>query len=300
MGYDDNAVSYPDALSRYVDEFADRFEANYTGPCERYGVTARLALGHGITVFYARVEERDEHLLLPLGGEESDPAEVRRLQNAVRGFAGPQAERVADALESHLETTYDRIETVEGYAFFLRCPYAPALGGQPTLVLQAYPNPASASLSVGPTPKHTDDPDDLEACIAKGTPTASVEDYVDRLVHRVDAAVEEELLARRVVDRVDRSPLETLGFRRQTAKPVPDSLHPEHAGKEGELWQMPASKADWVTGSNGFVRLWRLPDGTGLVDPVGLDEADGDPVTATASRLTTAAGTAGGESRVET
>lgn len=287
MGFEDNEISFPDALPRYVDEFADRFEADYAGPSDRYRVTAQLALGHGITVFYAHVDERDEHLLLPLGGEESDPAEVRRLENVVRDFAGPNAAAVAGAFRTHLQATYERIRTVEGSAFFLGCQYAPALGGQPTMVLQAYPNPASESLSVGYTPKHANDVEDLEACIAKNVPTATVEDYVGRLVYRIDSAIYDERVARNVVEDLDRSTLEALGFRPQTTKPLPRSLHPTYGGTDAELWQVPASTAGWVAGSNGFLRVWHLPDGTGVIDPVGLDEPHEDVAAETKARLTT-------------
>jgi hypothetical protein len=285
MGFADNAVSFPDALPRYVEAFGDRFEDGYTGACDRYDVAARLAVGRGLTVFYAHVPDRDEHLLLPLGDEESDPTERRRLESVRRGFAGPKAAEVAGALQTHLETAYDRVRTVDGCACFLRCPYAPALGGQPTMILQAYANPESASLSVGPTSRHADDADELAACIAKQVPKATVEDYVDRLVSRVDAAVRDDLIDRNVIETVERPTLEARGFRRQTTKPVPQALHPEHGGCDADLWQVPASTADWVPGSNGFVRLWRLPDGTGLVDPVGVDGSDADAVDATASRL---------------
>lgn len=289
MGFEDNAVSFPDALPRYVDEFGERFEAEYDGPVDRYSVTAELAVGHGVTVLYAHVDERDEHVLLPFGDEESDPAEVRRLQEVIRGFAGPSAEAVADAFRTHLRTSYDRIRPVDGTVLFLRCQYAPALGGQPTLVLQAYANPVSESLSVGYTPMHTDDTGDLEGCIAKNVPTKTVEAFVDRLVYRIDSAMYEERVAKRVVERVGRERLAALGFREQTSKPLPRSLHPEHGETEATLWQAPASSVEWVSGSSGFVRVWRLADGTGIVDPVGLGDQQAEAVAATKSRLTAAA-----------
>lgn len=288
MGFEDNAVSCPDALSRYVDGFADRFGADYTGPSDRYRVTAQLAIGHGITLFYAHVTERDEHLLLRFGDEESDPAELRRLENVIRGFDGPDPGAVAEAFRGHLQASYDRIHTVDGSVLFLPCQYAPALGGQPTMVLQAYANPASESLSVGYTSKHTDDIEHLEGCISKNVPTTTVEDYVDRLLYRIDSAVYDERIARRVIEGIDRSRLEACGFRQQTTKSIPKSIHPEYGGTDGELWQVPASNAGWVEGSNGFVRVWRLPDGTAIIDPVGLDGPHEEAVAETKDRLPTA------------
>jgi hypothetical protein len=289
MGFEDNAVSAADALPRYVDEFGDRFEASYAGPIDRYRPTAHLAVDHGVTVFYAHVSELDEHLLLPLGDDDSDPAEVRRLEAVVRGLAGPNAADVAETLLTHLRTNYDRVERVDASVLRCRCQYAPALGGQPTMLLQAYANPASASLSVGYTPKHTDEPEDLEACVAKNVPTPTVEDYVDRLVYHIDAAIHEERIARPVIEEVGRDALAAHGFRRQTTKPVPESLHPEYGAADAELWQLPASNADWVDGSEGFLRIWRLSDGTGVVDPVTLEGSHEEAVTATTSRVTTAA-----------
>lgn len=288
MGFEDNSVSFPDALPRYVAEFADRFEGDYAGPCERYRVTAHLAVDHGITVFYAHVTDRDEHLLLRFGDEESDQTELRRLANVIRGFAGPNAGDVAGAFRTHLQANYDRIHPVSGSVLFLRCQYAPALGGPPTMVLQAYANPASESLSVGYTSKHTDDVGTLVSCIGKNVPAATLEDYVDRLTYRIDSAMYDDRIARTVIEEVAQSSLEACGFRHQTTKPLPQSLHPEYAGTEAELWQIPASTAGWVAGSNGFVRIWRLPDGPGIVDPVGLDGPDEEAVAETKSRLTTA------------
>ena len=285
MGFEDNSVSFPDALPQYVAEFADRFEADYAGPSERYHVTGQLATGHGFTVFYAHVRERDEHFLLPFGDEGSDQTELRRLENVIRGLEGPNAGEVAEAFRSHLRTSYDRIRAVDGVVFVLRCQYAPALGGQPTMILQAYANPASESLSVGYTPRNTDDVRELEAGIAKNVPTATVEAYVDRLVYRIDAAMRDERVARRVVEDVERDALAALGFREQTTKPLPRSLHPERAGADAALWQAPASNVDWVPGSSGFVRVWRLEDGTGIVDPVGLDGPAAEAVAETKSRL---------------
>lgn len=285
MGFEDNEITFPDALPRYVDEFVDRFAADYTGPLERYQVTTQLAIDHGVTVFYAHVSERDEHLLLPFGGEESDPAELSRLETVIRGFTCPDPSDVAAAFQTHLQERYDRVETVTGSVLFLRCQYAPRLGGQPTLVLQVYENPASESLSVGYTPRQTDDPQDLEACIAKNVPEPTVADYVDRLVYRVDTAISEELRSRNVVEGVDRAGLDAHGFREQTTKPVPESLHPEYGGDEAELWQVPASNADWVEGSNGFIRIWRLPDDTGVVDPINLDGVHEEETEETKRRL---------------
>lgn len=288
MGFEDNAISFPDALPRYVDDFGDRFEASYTGPCDRYRVSARLAIDHGLTVFYAHVPDRDVHFLLPFGDEESDPDELRRLERVVQGFDGPNATRVADAFRTHLETTYDRLHSVSGSVLFLRCQYASAVGGQPTMVLQAYANPASDSLSVGYTAKRTDDADALETCIAKNVPTATVEDYVDRLVYRLESTIYDERITRRVVENLQRETLATLGFRRQTTKPLPQVLHPDYDGVDADLWQLPAGTADWVDGSTGFVRVWHLPDGTAIVEPVNLDESDADVTAATTDRLTTA------------
>lgn len=286
MAYEDNEITFPDALPRYVDEFADRFERDYTGPSDQYRVTAQLALGHGLTVFYAHVKEEDEHFLLPFGDDESDPAEISRIENVITAFAGPNASDVAKVFRSHLQSTYDRVQTVEGRVLFLPCQYAPATGGRPTMVLQAYANPASESLSVGPTPRNTDAVQDLESCIAKNVPKDTVEDYVDQLVYRIDTAIYEEQVEQNVVEGINRSTLEMLGFRHQTTKPVPEPLHPEYGDVEAELWQVPASKAAWADGSTGFVRVWRLPDDIGIIDPVNLDGPHDEEVAATKVQLT--------------
>lgn len=288
MGFEDHAVSVVDALPRYVDEFADRFEATYTGPVDRHHVTATLAVDRGITVFYAGVSDLNEQLLLPLGDDNSDPDEVARLESVVRGLSGPNATDVAEAFLTHVRTTYERVESVDGVVFRCPCRYASTLGGQPTMLLQAYANPASASLTVGYTPKHTDDVENLEGCIAKDVPAPTVADHVDRLVHRIDTAIHEARIERRVVEAVDRSALEARGFRRQTTGTAPESLHPEHGGTDAVLWQVPASNADWVSGAKGFVRLWRLADGTALVEPVDLDGSHDEAVTATTAELSVA------------
>lgn len=286
MGFEDNEISFPDALPRYVDEFAARFETGYTGPCEQYRVRARLAVDHGVTVFYAHVDERDRHLLLPLGGDDSDPAEVRRLETVTQLFSGPQATDAAETFRAHLQSNYDVTQRVEGRVCFLPCQYTPALGGQPTMILQAYANPASESLSVGYTPDSADDIEALESCLSKNVPADAVPDFVDRLVYRIDSAIYEDRVARNLVEGVDQSTLEALDFRQQTTKPLPSSLHPEYGDTEAELWQLPAGNAVWVDGSNGFVRVWRLPDRTGIVEPVDLDGRHEEEVAATKTRLT--------------
>lgn len=286
MAYEDNEITFPDSLPRYVDEFADRFERDYTGPCDQYRVTAHLAVGHGLTVFYAHVEDADEHFLLPFGDEDSDPAEIDRLESVVQGFASPNATDVAEAFQSHLQSTYDELQTVEGSVLFLPCQYAPVFGGRPTLVLQAYANPLSESLSVGFTPRHTEEVEDLEACISKNVPKDTVADYIDQLVYRIDTAIYEEQVDQKVVEGISRSTLEALGFRQQTTKPVPEPLHPEYGDVEAELWQVPASKATWADGSTGFVRIWRLPDDIGIIDPVNLDGPHDEEVAATRLQLT--------------
>lgn len=286
MGFEDNEISFPDALPRYVDEFADQFADGYTGPIDQYRITASLAVDHGVTVFYAHVDEQDQHFLLPLGDEESDSEELDRIEAVIRGFAGPDAAEVAETFRTHVHATYDRIETVSGAALFLPCQYAPRLGGQPTVVLQAYANPVSESLSVGFTPRRTNDVEGLLDCISKNVPATTVEDYVSRLVYRIDAAISDDLLSRNVVEELDQTALEALGFRQQTTKLVPESVHPEYGGTEAELWQTPAGNADWVEGSTGFIRIWRLPDDTGVVDPVNLDGPHEDDVAETKRRLT--------------
>lgn len=286
MGFEDNEISFPDALPRYVEELAARFETGYTGPCEQHRVRAWLAVDHGVTVFYAHVDERDRHLLLPLGGDESDPEEVRRLETVTQCFSGPDATDAAEAFRTHLRSNYDLTRRVEGRVLFLPCQYAPALGGQPTMVLQAYANPASDSLAVGYTPIDADDVEALEACIAKNVPADSVPDFVDRLVYRIDTAVYEDRVARNLIEGIDQSTLQALGFRQQTTKPLPSSLHPEYGETEAELWQLPAGNAVWVDGSSGFVRVWRLPDRTGIIDLVDLDGQREEEVAATKTRLT--------------
>lgn len=285
MGYEDNEISVPGCLPEYVAGFADRFPDEYAGPIEGYPVSARLATGYGLTVFYAHVEETGDHFLLPFGSEDSDPGEVQRLDAVVDGLAGPRAPEVARTFRAHLDATYDQVVTVDGIVFRLECQYAPAIGGRPTLVLQAYANPASDSLSVGYTARSTDEPADLEACIAKNVPKDTVEDYVDQVLYRVDTAIYEERVALKELEEIDRQTLDAHGFREQTVKPVPRSLHPEYGGRDAELWQLPAGTAPWVEGATGFVRIWRLPDDTGIVEPLNLAGDDRTEIEATKERL---------------
>lgn len=285
MGYEDNKISVPECLPEYVAGFADRFPVEHRGPIEQYQVSARLATGHGLTVFSSHVEETGDHFLLPFGSEDSDPGEVQRLEAVVDGLAGPRASEVARVFRRHVDATYDQVVTVEGIVFLLECQYAPAIGGRPTLVLQAYANPASESLSVGYTARSTDDPADLETCIAKNVSKDTLEDYVDQVLYRVDTAIYEERIALRELEEVDRQTLDAHGFREQTVKPVPRSLHPKYGGTDAELWQLPASKASWADGATGFVRIWRLPDGTGIIEPLNLTGDDRAEIEATKEHL---------------
>lgn len=92
--------------------------------------------------------------------------------------------------------------------------------------------------------------------VDKIVPDKNLEKFVSRTVRAVNAKIEEDAdrhtIDADIRDRLNRDP----DFRHETTKPLPKGIHPNYTETEAELWQKPASRVEYMDGSQGFLQIW--------------------------------------------
>lgn len=82
-------------------------------------------------------------------------------------------------------------------------------------------------------------------------PDRGIEKFLSRVIwtvnEQVEADAERHTVRADIRDHLERDPT----CRHETTKPLPADIHPNYTGAEPELWQKPASKVDFMDGSQG-------------------------------------------------
>lgn len=92
--------------------------------------------------------------------------------------------------------------------------------------------------------------------VDKIVPDKTLEKFISRTVRTVNTRIEEDA-DRHTITADIRERLETdPNFRQETTKPLPKGIHPKYTDEPAELWQKPASKVDYMDGSQGFLQIW--------------------------------------------
>lgn len=107
--------------------------------------------------------------------------------------------------------------------------------------------------------------------VDKIVPDKSLEKFISRTVRTVNTQIKDD--ADRHTIRTDIQPRLEVDpdFRWETTKPLPEGIHPKYTETEADLWQKPASKVEYMAGSQGFLQIW-----------IPVDEDDITLVSATA------------------
>ncbi|MFC4451117.1 hypothetical protein [Halorussus aquaticus] len=138
----------------------------------------------------------------------------------------------------------------------LRDTYRPQVGERPRLNLGICYNPEDDRVVSGvsgiPRPHEQDIFDDA----AKIVPDKNLEKFITRTVQKVHTQVEEKA-DRHMISADIRTVLEDdPDFSLETTKPLPKGIHPKYTEHEAELWQKPASRVEYIEGSQGFLQIW--------------------------------------------
>lgn len=138
----------------------------------------------------------------------------------------------------------------------LRDTYLPQLGELPRANFGFCHEPKDdrivAGISGTPRSREQEIFDDINKIL----PDRSIEKFVSRSTwtvnEQIEADADRHTIDADVSDVLERDP----DFRHETTKPLPKGIHPKYTGTEAELWQKPASRVEYMDGSQGFLQVW--------------------------------------------
>jgi hypothetical protein len=190
-------------------------------------------------------------------------------------FLSPTADEMAK-FEVLLRSRYETYRELD-IARLLELPdtYQPQLGVRPRANLGFCHEPAEDRIvsGVSGTPRRKEQ--QILKDIDRIVPDRSLEKFMSRTVQSANQRIKAEA-DRHTIDRDVRGLLDDdSDFRQETVKPLPKGIHPTYAGEDAELWQKPASKVEYIDGSQGFVQVW-LPIGEDRVALVAATAGEYD------------------------
>ncbi len=134
--------------------------------------------------------------------------------------------------------------------------YKPQIGQRPRAQFGVCHEPGDDRIvsGISGTPRVMED--EIFEDIDKIVPDKNLEKFVSRTVRSVNSRIEEDAdrhtITEDVRGRLDRDS----DFRRETTKALPKGIHPNYTDAPAELWQKPASKVEYMDGSQGFLQIW--------------------------------------------
>lgn len=158
-------------------------------------------------------------------------------------------------LKAYFASTYGIYEQIQDVAVFeLPDLYVP--GSEPRALVGYYHNPHDEQFNVGINASPPQQEPEILEYADKMVPAKNLETLVKNVMRTVGSDVEHEV-ERHVLEGdvqafLDRDD----GFQKQTVKEISGDIHPRYEGEEGEPWQKPASKVEYVEGAAGFVQIW--------------------------------------------
>lgn len=196
------------------------------------------------------LEDCEEHTFFYYDTEPDDDLLQRLL------LTSPSSEELP-VFKALLRKQYDVYRELE-IARLLELPdtYLPQLGDRPRAQIGFCHEPGEdqifSGLSGSPRRLEREIFDDVDKLV----PEKDLEKFISRTIQAVNEQVEAEA-DRHCIDRNIRPRLERDDdFRLETTKSLPKGIHPQYTGTEAELWQKPASKVDFIDGSQGFLQVW--------------------------------------------
>jgi hypothetical protein len=161
-----------------------------------------------------------------------------------------------------LQSHYETVETVEAALFFeIPDSYLPQFSPKPRANIGFFYSPVDDAIAVGTSAVPRSKTERILADMEKILPNGSVERFINAVVQELYSEIEAEI-ERHVLEADVRPMLEAdSGIQYETKTAIPEGIHPEYAGQDGELWQKPVSKVSYLDGAQGFLQIW-LPEET--------------------------------------
>jgi hypothetical protein len=159
-----------------------------------------------------------------------------------------------------LQAHYETVEVVDSARLFeIPDTYLPQYTPRPRANIGFFHSPIDDAIAAGingvPRTKEEKILEDVDRLL----PSRDVERFVSDVVQELYDEIESEI-ERHVVEADAQPVLESdPGFQYETSTLIPDGIHPEYSGTDGELWQKPVSKVSYLDGAQGFVQVW-LPE----------------------------------------
>lgn len=134
--------------------------------------------------------------------------------------------------------------------------YQPKLGNRPRVNLGICHEPGHDQIVSGISGTPRTNEQEIFENINKILPAKNIEKFITQSIRTINQNIEEEADRHTITANV-RPRLDADGdFRHETTKPLPEGIHPKYTGDAAELWQKPASKVEYMAGSQGFLQLW--------------------------------------------
>lgn len=174
--------------------------------------------------------------------------------------------------KQYLQNKYDVYRELEiAKILELTDTYQPQLGTRPRANFCIGHDPGDDRIVFGisgtPRPKEQEIFDNIDKIV----PDNTVEQFISRTVQTVNTRIEEEADRHTISSDIrDRLKADS-NFQKETTKPLPTGIHPKYTDQLAQLWQKPASKVEYMNGSQGFLQIW-----------IPVDETDVTLVSATA------------------
>lgn len=134
--------------------------------------------------------------------------------------------------------------------------YLPQIGKRPRANLSICHNPGGDRIVLGvsgtPRPR---EPDIFEH-IDKIVPDRTFEKFVTHAIQTVNTRIEEEADRHTIAADISGLLKQDEDFRHETTTSLPKGIHPKYTDTEAELWQKPASRVEYMSGSQGFLQIW--------------------------------------------
>jgi hypothetical protein len=159
-----------------------------------------------------------------------------------------------------LQSHYETVEVVESAALFeIPDTYLPQFSPKPRANIGFFYSPVDDAIAVGTSAVPRSKTERILEDMEKILPNRSVERFTNDVVQELYSEIEAEI-KRHVLEADVRPMLEAdSGFKYETMTAIPEDIHPEYAGQDGELWQKPVSKVSYLDGAQGFLQIW-LPE----------------------------------------
>lgn len=156
-----------------------------------------------------------------------------------------------------LQKYYDEYRELEvAKVLEIRDTYLPKLGKQPRVNVGFCHEPEEdyiiSGVSGSPRVREPEIIEDIDKIV----PEKSLEKLVSQSVWNVNTQIKEDADRHTIATNIRNQLDQDSDFRCETTKQLPSGIHPNYTGTDAELWQKPASRVDFMDGSQGFLRLW--------------------------------------------